>query len=131
MPTEIYIAVLAACSCIVILTALLLAAAVYLKARTESMEKGVAQLKADLSELIQESRVAVTEMRAAAASMALPMADIGHMTRTARGWADRADRLVDAVGAIAEPPLFLVSKNIKSVGGIVSGVLQMLLNPKP
>jgi hypothetical protein len=130
MPIEIYIAVLAACCSIVILTALSIVAAVYLKARADSMERSVSQLKGDLLELIRESRSVVEEVRQAAASISKPMEDIDHITHTARGWTDRADRLIDAVGAIAEPPIFLLSKNIKSVGGIVSGVLQMLSNPK-
>jgi hypothetical protein len=130
MPITLFIAVLAACVCIVCITGLLIVVALHLRARADSIDRSVTQLKGELSDLIQESREGVKEMRQAAARVAMPLEDIGHITRTARGWSDRADRLIDAVGTIAEPPVFLIAKNVKTVGGIVSGVLQMLLNPK-
>ena len=52
------------------------------------------------------------------------------MTRTARAWTDRADRLVEAVGSVTEPPVFFLSRNIKTFGAIAKGVLQTLLAPK-
>lgn len=130
MPIEIYIAILAVSSCIVLLTVVFIAAAVYLRLKADSMARSVSQLNGELSELIQESRAVVREMRQAAARVSGPMEDLEHITRTARGWTDRADRVIDAVGTVAEPPLFFLSRNIKSVGGVVSGVMQLLLNSK-
>jgi hypothetical protein len=130
MPIEIYVAVLTACTAIVILSAVVIAVAVGLKARADAMDRNVAQLRGELSELIRESRQLVGELRQAVARASDPMEDLAHMTRTARGWTDRADRLIDAVGTVAEPPLFFLSKNIKTVGGMVSGVLQTWLTPK-
>lgn len=130
MPTEIYIAVLAACICVVILTVYLIAVTVYIKARVDSVEKITNQIKGDLSGLIVESRDVVEELQRAATHLTKPMEDIEHIAHVARGWTDRADRMVDAVGTVAEPPLFFLSKNITTAGKIVTGVLQMLLNPK-
>ena len=130
MPIEIYIAELVACSFIVILTILLIATAIYLKVKVDSMEKSVAQVKGELMDLIQESRAVVSELKQFSARMSQPMADIEEITRTARSWTARTDRLVDTLGTIAEPPLFFLSKKIKIAEAIFSGVLQTLLNPK-
>jgi hypothetical protein len=130
VPIEIYIAVLAACACMVILTVLFLAAAVYLKVRADALQRNVAQLQGELSGLIQESREAVKELRLVAARATQPLDDLGAITHTARGWTERADRVVDAVGTVAEPPLFFLSKKVKTIGAFGRGLLQGLLSPK-
>lgn len=130
MPTEIYIAVLVACAALVILTVLSLVVAVYLARKLNGMVTSVAEAQRELRELIGESREGVKELRQSAARIAGPMEDIEHITRTARGWTDRADRLVDAVGVIAEPPIFFAARNIATAGRVVSGMLEVLFQPK-
>ncbi|MFA7236049.1 MAG: DUF948 domain-containing protein [Phycisphaeraceae bacterium] len=130
MPIEIYIAVLVACGCMVVLTLSVLIVAMYVHATLARMEQSAAKMQSDVSALAQESRGIITEMRRASSAAASSMEDVKHMTHTARGWTDRADHLIVAVGAIVEPPVFLVSKKIQMAGGFVSGVLQALLNSK-
>jgi len=130
MPTEIYIAVLTACSCVVVVTVLLIAATTYLVVKTNAVRQNFTTLSDDLTELIRESREAVKEMQQTAARATKPMEDIEHITSTARGWTDRTDRLIGAVAAIAEPPIFFLSRNAKTVNAIFSGVMQVLLAPK-
>lgn len=119
-----------ACVSVVIMTGLFITAAIYLKVRVDSTQSGIAQINSDLSALIRESREFVQEMRQIAGGVSRSTQDVQHMMHTAREWTDRADRLVDAVGAIAEPPLLLISKKVRIVGAIVNGVLQVLLAPK-
>ncbi|MCX5658188.1 MAG: DUF948 domain-containing protein [Planctomycetota bacterium] len=130
MPPEIYVAVLAACISIVTLTVLLIVGAVYLKGRVDSIEKSVSEVKGDISALIQESRGVVKEVQQLAARVAKPMDDVERITHLAREWSERADRMVDAVGTVAEPPLFLMSKNIKLAGRIGLAVFKSLIAPK-
>ena len=130
MPTPIYIAILVACASIVVLTAVLVAAVVFLKSKVIAMEASAVDLRREVTELLCESRTLVKEVQAVTIRLPKPLEDIEHMTRAARAWTDRADRIVDAVGTVAEPPLFFMSKNIKTFGGIASGVLQMLLAQK-
>lgn len=130
MPTPIYIAILAACTSIVVLATVLVVAVFFLKTRVIAMEANAADLKEKLAELLGESRTLVREAQVVVTRIPKPLEDIEHMTRTAKAWTERADRIVNAVGTVAEPPLFFMSKNIKTFGGIASGVLQMLLAPK-
>jgi uncharacterized protein YoxC len=130
VPTELYIAVLVACLSIVIVAVVLVVTAVHFRTRMDSMEKNISQATTDLSVLIQETRGLVKEMQQVTARLSKPIDDVEHMTRTARGWTDRADHVIDAVGTVAEPPLLFLSKSIKTFGGIAKGVLQMLLAPK-
>ena len=130
MPIVICIALLTACVCNVILTVTVIVVAVGLKARADAMDRSFTQLKGELAQLIQESRGAVVELRQAIARVSGPMEDLKHITSIARAWTDRADRLVDAVAGVAEPPLFFLSKNLKTLSGIMGGVMQVLLTPK-
>jgi hypothetical protein len=130
MPIEIYIALLTACACIVILTALRITEVVYLKGKAEALARSATQLQGELGELIRESRAAVGELRQVTGRLAQPMEDVEHITRTARKWTERADRLIDAVGTVAEPPVFFLSKRVKTVNAVVKGFLQGLLSPR-
>jgi uncharacterized protein YoxC len=129
MPTEIYIAVLLACLCVMVMAVVMVVAALHIRARLDVMEKNVTQVTSDLSALIQESRGLVKEVQQVTARMAQPMEDLEHMTRTARGWTERAENAVDAVGTVAGP-LFVLARNFKMVSGIVSGLMQTLLARK-
>lgn len=130
MPIVIDIAIVSACSAIAILAALSVMAGFYLKARMESLEIGVSKLRDEASELIRESRAAVAEIHRAAARVSKPMDELEHIMLSAREWTDRADRVIDAVGVVAEPPLLFLSKKMGTLGVIVRGVLQVLLTPK-
>ena len=130
MPIEIYIAVLLACVSLVIMVVAVVLAAFHFRARMDSMEKSISRATSDISVLIQESRGVVKEIQQVTARVSKPLEDLEYMAHTARGWTDRADRVVEAIGSVAEPPLFFFSKSIKTFGGILSGVLQTLLTPK-
>ena len=130
MPIEIYIAVLAVCTSIVLFTALFIVAAVYLNMRADAIQRSVSQLQGELSGLIQESREAVKELRLVVGRAAQPLDDLGAIAPTARGWTQRADRVIDAVGTVAEPPLFFLSDKVKAAGAFVRGLRQGLLSPK-
>jgi len=127
MPIEIYIAILAACACIVLLTASFLIGAVYFKARVSSMEKQVTQLEGDLSGLIHESNGFVKTMQQVALRATGTMGDVEQMTHTARGWTDRADQAFEVVANVTEPRVAFVSKYIKYGNGFLTGVMQVLL----
>lgn len=130
MPPEIYIAVLVACVSIILMNALFIAVAIYLKGRIDMIEKSVVQVQGETSAFIEEGRGLVRDLRAVTARVAKPMDDVEHITQTARAWATRADRLVDAVGTVAEPPLFFMSKNVRTAGQVGLTVLRTFLNRK-
>jgi len=130
MPTEVYVAVLAASGCLVVLTVLGVCSAIYLKGKLDTLHQSVAQSQREVSDLVAETRHALREFRAVTARLAKPMEDVEHMTSVARGWTDRADRLVSAVGVIVEPAVFFVSSKIRPIEGFLKGFLQSLLSPK-
>ncbi len=127
MPIEVYLAVLVASSCIVLLTVAFLVAAVYFQARVTSIERQVTLLEADLSRLINEGQELVQTLQQVAVRATGAMEDVGQITRTAAGWTDRADRLMVGVATITEPPVHLTSKYLRFGGGFLSGVMQSLL----
>jgi len=127
MPIEIYTAILVACSCIVVLTASFLIAAMYFKARVSAMEKQVAQLEGDLSGLIQESQGFIRKMQLVAARAAGAMEDVEQMTHTTRGWTDRTDRILAVVATLAELRTHSSLKNMKLDSRFLVGVMQALL----
>lgn len=129
MPIEIYIAVLVACSCLVVLTVLFLVAAVYFKARVSSMERQITRLEGDLSELMHESHGFIRKMRQVAVRATGTMKHVEQMARTARGWTDRADRMVDVVATVSKPSMKFVSRYLRFGSGFLSGVTQALLTP--
>src|SRR5947207_2082300 len=126
MPTEIYIAVLVASFSILTMAVAFVVTAIHFKNRMNAMEKNVAQTTTELTALIQDTRVLVKEVQQVTSRVSKQLEDVEHITRTARGWTDRAERVINAVGAVAEPPLFFLSK-LSSFGGMLNGALQSLL----
>jgi len=127
MPTEIYIAIIVFCLCIVVLTASLLIAAVYFKARINSMEKQVTQLEGDLSGLMSESQGLVSKMQQVASRATGAMDEVEQMKRTTGGWPDRAGRIFDAVAALVEPRPDAVLRPTGLGNGFLRVVMQVLL----
>ena len=109
MPTEIYILVIVVCSCVILLTALTIMTAVYLKLKIDVMEKNSTLIKSDLIEMIHESRAVIKDIHQVTLRLAQPMDDLEQITHTARGWMVRSDRVIEAIGTVAEPPLYLIS----------------------
>lgn len=130
MPLEIYIAVLTASICLLILTICTLSIVIYLFAKVSHMHVTIDTLSRDVSELIKEGRTGILEMRQVAARLTQPIKDIEHITHAARHWTDRADRVVHAVGGVAEPPLFFVTEKLVVIRQFFHGVLQSLLNSR-
>lgn len=127
MPLEIYVAILVASSCIVVLTISSVVAAVYFTARFTSMERQVTHLEGELSGLIHESQGFVRLLHQVATRATGAMRDVGHMTRTAAGWTDRADRMIASVTTVTDAPAKLASKYLRFGRGFLSGVMQSLL----
>ena len=129
MPIEIYIAILVASACLLLLTVSLLVAGLYFKVRMSAMEKQVTQLQGDVTGLIHDSQDFLRKLQQLTVRATGAMDDVNHITRTASSWTDRADRVVDAVARIAEQPAMLASRYARYSRGFLSGVTQALLTP--
>lgn len=126
LPLEIYIAILVASSCIVLLSVSFLIAAVYFKVRINALEHLVTQIDGGFSGLIDETHDFATKMKRIAARGQGVMDDVGQMTRTARAWTDCADQMVDVVTRATDPSAAFVSKHFRFESGLLNGVLHRM-----
>lgn len=122
LPFEIYLAILIACSCLVLLTVSSLATALYFRARIIAMENIITRLEGDLAGLIHESEGFVSTMQQVAMRGSGVMEHIDRISRTARMWSDRTNRMAHTFMVAAGPTMQLVARHFRDGGDALNGV---------
>jgi uncharacterized protein YoxC len=126
MPTEVYVAVLAASVCTVLMAVSVTAVVFYVARRLRGAERDLLMLSGELRELVREGRAVLARTNVVVARVSEQMDDVAQITHTARTWVDRTDNLVNTVGKVAESPIFLFSKYSRNIRAFASGVFQSL-----
>ena len=71
------------------------------------------EAKGDLKLLVQDTRTLLQKTSDLATRLEAEMNDVHHVVGQVRSWSDRADRLVEEVGAAIEPPLLGGARNLR------------------
>jgi uncharacterized protein YoxC len=113
MPLQI--ALFLASVAVVIFVAFCIPALLQLRKHAERMAQTVAELKAEVSLLVQDSRKLVQSVNELSERAHQQCDDVERVIQTVSGWTDRVDRVVEEVGAVLEPPLLTVVRNAQIV----------------
>ena len=78
--------------------------------RLVQLVRVIEQERAHAQALIQDGRELIVHLREISSRVTKQMDDVDRMLCTARQWTERADRLVNGVGSIVEPPVFALAQ---------------------
>lgn len=126
MSAALQIALFVASVAFVALVACLIPIAFQARRQLEQLVSTAGQLKADVDVLVQEGRELVRSANTLVTRASEQLHDVENVVRTVRQWKDRADRLVNQVGAAIEPPVFSLARNMNLFRLGVTTLLQIL-----
>jgi hypothetical protein len=103
MSTALQIALMVAAAAFVALVACLIPVVLRAQRQLDRLVLTVEQVKSDLDVLVDESRELMRNVNSLVERAEGPLQDVEHMVR--------AERVVSAVGAVIEPPVFALARN--------------------
>ncbi len=106
MPPSLQWALFSASLAIIVLAACLIPLAILACRRLSGLARAGEEIKERLELLLQDSRELIQNVTVLSRRAQSQMDDVDIVMRTARAWTVRADRLVDGVGSVIEPPVF-------------------------
>jgi uncharacterized protein YoxC len=112
MSTVLQVALFLAALAFIVLVACLIPLAFQARRRLEHLAVSAEQLKANVELLVQDSRELVRNVNELEQQVSRQMDDVGQVVGTVRRWTERADRLVEEVGSVIEPPVFAWVRNV-------------------
>ena len=111
MPLQI--ALFLASVAIVLFVAYCIPAMLQLRKHAARMAQTLAELKAEVSLLVQDSRKLLHNVNELSTRAHQQCDDVERVIQTVRGWTERVDRVVEEVGTAVEPPILAAARNIQ------------------
>jgi uncharacterized protein YoxC len=111
MSIPLQIALLLASVAVVIFVACCIPAILQLRNHAARMTQTLAELKAEVSLLVQDSRKLLHNVNELSTRAHQQCDDVERVIQTVRGWTERVDRVVEEVGSVLEPPLLTAARN--------------------
>ena len=106
MSVALQIALFLASLAIIALAACVIGFAVVARRQLAQLVSSAEQMKADVQALLQDSRELVRNVNDMAKRASEQMDDVSEIVQTVQQWTARADRIVEGVGSVIEPPIF-------------------------
>ncbi len=131
MSTPLQIALFLACIAIVIFVACCIPAILQLRKHTARMTQTLAELKAEVSLLVQDSRKLLHNVDELSTRAHQQCDDVERVIQTVRGWTERADRVVEEVGSVLEPPILTAAFSAQILRKGIAKFFEAFLNRKP
>jgi uncharacterized protein YoxC len=126
MALPLQIALFLASVAIVALVACLIPLAFQARGQLQQLILAAEQLKAKVEILAEDSRDLVRNFNTLTTRANQQLDNMEQVVRTARQWTERADRLVNEVGAAIEPPVLSLVRNITLLRTGVTSFFQAL-----
>jgi uncharacterized protein YoxC len=99
MSSALQIALFLACVALVLLVSLLIPLSILLYRRTSGVVRQLEEMKADLKQLIHDSRAMVQIVSLLSSRANQQLDDLGNVVRVVRRWSERVDHVVEEFGA--------------------------------
>ena len=96
---------------VVIFVALCIPAMLQLRKHAERMAQTLAELKTEVSVLVQDSRKMLHNFSELSTRANQQCDDVERVIQTVRNWTERVDRVVEEVGSVLEPPILTAARN--------------------
>ena len=129
MSTVLQVALILASMAIVLLVACLVPVLFLAWRQLKQLVLTAESLKITLESLILDSHELVRNVKLLSERANLHLQNIDQVVQTVQQWTARADRLVNEVGSVIEPPVFSFVRNVNLVRTVVSTFLQRFLHP--
>ena len=111
MSIPLQIALFLASVAVVIFVAFCIPAILQLRDHAARMTQTLAELKAEVSLLVQDSRKLLYNVNELSTRAHQQCDNVERVIQTVRGWTERADRVVEEVGSVLEPPVLTAARN--------------------
>jgi uncharacterized protein YoxC len=109
MPLQI--ALFLASVAIVIFVAFCIPAIFQLRKHTARLAQTLEEFKAEFSPLVHDGRKVLHNVNELSSRVHQQCDDVEDVIQTVRGWTERADRVVEEVGSVLEPPILTAARN--------------------
>ena len=111
MTMPLQIALFLASVAVVLFVAFCIPAILQLRKHAARMSQTLAELKSEVSLLVQDSRKMLQNVNELSTRARQQCDEVERVIQTVRGWTERADRVVEEVGSVLEPPLLTAARN--------------------
>jgi uncharacterized protein YoxC len=128
MSTPLQIALFLASIAVVIFVAFCIPALLQLRKHAARITQTLEELKAEISQLVQDSRTLLRNVNELSTRANRQCDDIEQVIQTVRNWTERVDRVVEEVGTVLEPPLLTVVRNAQIIRKGITKFLETFLN---
>jgi hypothetical protein len=129
LPIALQTALYAGSTAVVILAAGAMALLLRMRGRIERTVQAVEELKAELTPLARETRVVVRNLRELTGSVQRRWSELEGIIDTARGWSLLADRWVERVGCLVEPPVLAANHRLRVLRKGLEAFVRAWSNP--
>jgi uncharacterized protein YoxC len=126
MSTALQVALFVASVAFTVLVICLIPIAFRARRQLEQLVVTAEELKGKLQVLVEDSRELVRNVNELSKRANQQLDEVNHVVQTARGWTDRADRLVNEIGSAVEPPVHSLLRNMNILRTGVTTFLQFL-----
>jgi len=126
MTTALQVVLFVACITFVVLALCIIPVAFHLRRKLEQLVVTVGQLKDKLEALVEDSHTMVRNVTELSKRANQQLDEVSRVVQTARGWSDRADKLVNEIGSVVEPPVHSLLRNLNLLQTGVATFLQFL-----
>lgn len=128
MSMPLQIALFLASVAVVIFVAFCIPAVIQLRQHAARMTQTLAELKAEVSLLVQDSRTLLHSVNELSIRAHQQCDDVARVIQTVRGWTDRVDRVVEEVGSVVESPLLTAVRNAQIFRKGVAKFFEMFMH---
>ena len=128
MAMPLQIALFLASIAIVIFVVMCIPAMLQLRKHAEQMSQTLAELRAEIALLVQDSRTMLHNVNELSTRANRQFDDVAQVIQTVRGWTERADRVVAEIGSVVEPPILTVARNAQIFRRGIAKFFETFLN---
>jgi uncharacterized protein YoxC len=128
LSAALQVALILASVAIIGLVACLIPLALQARRQLDELALIAGQLKTNLDALIHDSRELVRNANELTTRASRQMDEVDQVVGTVRQWTERADQLVDQVGAVVEPSVFSLVRNMNLIRTGVTTFIQAFLH---
>lgn len=128
MSMPLQIALFLASIAVVIFVAYCIPAMLQLRRHADRMAQTLAELKAEVSLLVQDSRKMLHNVNELSLRAHEQCDDVEQVIQTVRSWTERANHVVEVVGMVLEPPILTAARNAQIFRKGVAKFFETFLN---
>ena len=128
MSAALQVALFLASVAVVIFVACCVPAMLQLREHAARMAQTLAELKAEVSLLVQDGRKLLHNVNELSTRAHQQCDDVDRVIQTVRGWTERVDRVVEEVGSVLEPPILTAARNAQIFRKGIAKFFETFLN---